>query len=871
MRTAACVLFAAATVLTAVAATAAEPALHKSDVLLARLAARHGYLVSPGFRPIISGWLADKPAAAVPLLVRTHDPEAAADAVARNGGRVGTRAGIVLSVTMPLASAVALLDEPSVRFVEVPPGKFLRLNVSNPEVGALDVENGKGLPMDLDGSGVVLGLVDSGLDLSHPEMKNDDGTSRVKYLWNQDVDPAESPPPEYGYGLECTGAALDEATCNAPDIIGHGTHVSGTMGGDGHKYPGMAPGATFVVAKSNRFDRLIDAAAYVFARADQLGMPCTINMSLGGHYGPHDGTSGEEIGLSELTKTPGHIIVAAAGNEGSDVIHLGYTATADPQKTMLEVRTGEFGDTAVFNTWSEAASEIEFAVGIGVDAGEELIETDWFKGGQAWFETELVKDNMRMGTVGFQSGIYEPNGKMLIDVYVEPNTGNPDTAYGNAGGFQWYLKVRGKGRFDAWSASQGFLAPGSNFSDQAGAGIVPGDNSGSVGMPATSPGIISVAAYMTKNTWKDIEGEFKTVPGTVGAIAFFSSIGPSGDEARTGFKPEVAAPGQYIAAALADDGIVLSPGTQIDRTHVMMQGTSMACPHVNGIVGLMLQADPQLTVEKARRIIMKTAARDSFTGTDQNYTWGAGKVRALPAVKMALGIGFCESDADCREGRTCVSSKCVQSAGGTCYEEGDCAAGLECVAAVCAKPVAPDAGTPDAGPAPDAGTSDNAPDDESSKGCGCTTLGLADDSKTGIQETGIDEISNVKSGGAKGALTAESFLKKLNEAGLKVKDRTEVLGKLVGAGLCIQASAGGAGFTVCEYGDAGQADKGAAKRKAIFGESAVEHVSSGTVLTLAPSSDEKVKKAQAKIAEVFGNLGKSAKKDQKDNKDGKDK
>jgi subtilisin family serine protease len=724
MRIAARVLSAATAVLIAAPATAAEPALKKSDVLFTRLAAHHGYLVSPGFKPIIPGWLAERPAAAIPLLLHARDTEAAANAVARNGGAVGTRAGTVLSVTIPLSSAIALLEEPAIRFVEVPAGRFLRLNVSNPEVGAHDVEDGKGLPKEFDGTGVVLGLVDSGLDLSHPEMKNGDGTSRVKYLWNQDVDPAADPPPEYGYGLECTGAALDEATCNAPDIIGHGTHVAGTMGGDGNKYPGMAPGATFVVAKSNRFDRLIDAADYVFRRADQLGMPCTINMSLGGHYGPHDGTSGEEIGLAELTKTPGHIIVAAAGNEGSDVIHLGYMATAEPQKTLLEVRTGEFGDTAVFNTWSEAQSEIEFAVGIGVGAGEELAETEWFKGDQAWIETGLVKDNLTFGTVGFQSGIYEPNGKMLIDVYIEPNTGNPDTTYGNPGGFQWYLKARGKGRFDAWAASQGFLAPGSNFSDQAGSGIVPGDNSGSVGMPATSPGIISVAAYMTKNTWKDIEGDVKTVPGTVGAIAFFSSIGPSGDEARTGFKPEVAAPGQYIAAALADDGIVLSPGTQIDRTHVMMQGTSMACPHVNGIVGLMLQADPQLTVERARRIIMKTAARDSFTGSEQNYTWGAGKVRALPAVKMALGIGFCESDADCKEGRTCVASRCTPGEGGACYEEGDCAAGLECVDAACRKPAPPDAGTPDAQAAPDAGTGESASEGEPSKGCGCTTVAI---------------------------------------------------------------------------------------------------------------------------------------------------
>jgi hypothetical protein len=151
-----------------------------------------------------------------------------------------------------------------------------------------------------------------------------------------------------------------------------------------------------------------------------------------------------------------------------------------------------------------------------------------------------------------------------------------------------------------------------------------------------------------------------------------------------------------------------------------------------------------------------------------------------------------------------------------------------------------------------------------------STAAWAEEATKGIQETGIDEISNVKTAGAKSEFTAERFLKKLGEAGLKVKDKTEVLGKLVGAGLCIQASAGGAGLTVCEYGDAAQAEKGAAKRKTIFGESIIEHAAAGTVLVFAPSSDDKVKKTQAKIAEVFGNLGKPAKKDPKDDKDKKD-
>ena len=98
-----------ASLLTA-AAAAGEPPLHKVDLLLQRLAAHHGYLASPGYAPIIPPFLVERDAAALPLLVVTHDPDRAADAVAALGGRVHARAGRVLSVTLALGSVEALLQ-----------------------------------------------------------------------------------------------------------------------------------------------------------------------------------------------------------------------------------------------------------------------------------------------------------------------------------------------------------------------------------------------------------------------------------------------------------------------------------------------------------------------------------------------------------------------------------------------------------------------------------------------------------------------------------------------------------------------------------------------------------------------------------------
>jgi subtilisin family serine protease len=442
-------------------------------------------------------------------------------------------------------------------------------------------------------------------------------------------------------------------------------------------------------------------------------MPVTINMSLGWHQGAHDGTSPEELALADLTKTPGHIIVAAAGNEGSDYIHLGYTAGGTAKKTLLEVRVDNMtANAALFDSWSPAGAAIEYAVGIAYGAGAEIVETPFYnsEAGSGTVQLDLINGGLNYGTIQFDSQLYPANGKYDTAIYVVPSTSNPDTRFGNSDGLQFYLKVRGAGWFDSWVASENALSRNTSFSTLTGDGLVPGDNDRSIGMPAVNPSIIAVAAYTTKVTWRDIDQVQRTIKGTVGDIAYFSSHGPSGDEKLTGFKPEIAAPGQMIASAMAAGSISLSPGTQIDDTHIMMQGTSMACPHVNGIVALMLQADPKLTVDKVRRILMKTAFKDTFTGTSQNYIWGAGKVRALPAVRMALGIGACDTQDDCKEGRTCTASFCMQSQGGTCYTVTDCAGGLPCTDGICG------GGQTDGGQGGDTGGE--------SGGCGCNTVGL---------------------------------------------------------------------------------------------------------------------------------------------------
>ena len=252
--------------------------------------------------------------------------------------------------------------------------------------------------------------------------------------------------------------------------------------------------------------------------------------------------------------------------------------------------------------------------------------------------------------------------------------------------FNFYIKVKGDIYFDAWFADEDFFSGGSSFSSRSDNGLVPGDSNRTIGMPATSPYVISVAASVSRKEYTDIDGNVHTLKDNVGDIAYFSSIGPSGDESKTDKKPDIAAPGRIIISAFSSDAIQLQAGTQVDRIHIAMQGTSMACPHIAGVVGLLLSIDPELTSNQVKRILHLTASKpyEEFSGFD--YRWGYGLVNAYEAVRMALKIGFCEDERDCKEGMVCRNSYCRGLLGFSCTESLDCDSSLICEEGLCRSP-----------------------------------------------------------------------------------------------------------------------------------------------------------------------------------------
>ncbi|MEE9187563.1 MAG: S8 family serine peptidase, partial [Bacteroidota bacterium] len=225
------------------------------------------------------------------------------------------------------------------------------------------------------------------------------------------------------------------------------------------------------------------------------------------------------------------------------------------------------------------------------------------------------------------SAVINPiNGDKNVIIQVLDNTATKPPASGT-----WRITVDGTsvaagGRYDIWLHSQ--TMEGAEFASG-------GDESRIVAMPGTSAEAITVASYVTKISWKSIDGNTYTFSpaGTPGSISDFSSGGPTRDGRQ---KPDIAAPGEGIVAALSKDA---SPQTAFiveDGKHIIQLGTSQASPHVAGTAALLLQINPGLTADQVKDAITSTANSDANTGTVPNSRWGFGKLDAFAAANSIV-------------------------------------------------------------------------------------------------------------------------------------------------------------------------------------------------------------------------------------------
>ncbi|HWM84946.1 MAG TPA: S8 family serine peptidase, partial [Kofleriaceae bacterium] len=563
-------------------------------------------------------------------------------------------AGDVMTARIPAGRVLDVAAARAVKRLEAGRPVHPKLDVVVPEVGADLVHAGEApLVGPATGAGVLVGVIDIGLDFEHPAFWTPDGATRVVELWDQTV--TDNPPAGYSYGSTCSAADIEAGGCAHMSEESHGTHVTGIAAGgwvDGVPHVGLAPEADIAFVnlgpapspdESEALTTAIcDGAAWIYGVADRLGRPAVINMSLGLHTDAHDGSSLASRCLDNLAGA-GRLMVAAAGNEGQGathpilgeqvLVHLGGVADEVPQLGAFLLAAapganpGEFQVGQELYFWFDEGSDLRLRVGVA-DADDNLTFSDEI-GIDAPLEPALLSTPFGdFGPVVAAGGELE-SGVRGIQIRVDDENG--DAAEGEQ---LWVVEVTGSGPFD------GFIDTTSagGFVDVDGVDMVP-DSDMTIGFPAVTRNVIAVASYVTRDQWQDASGATHEQvnaqtgePVVAGDLSAFSSHGPSRNEALTGIKPDIAAPGELVASAfnLYSEAPAERIAIEGEAAYMYLEGTSMASPAVAGIAALLLQADPQMTPDQLREVL-QASAREPL---DDAYLWGGGKVDAFAALEI---------------------------------------------------------------------------------------------------------------------------------------------------------------------------------------------------------------------------------------------
>lgn len=543
----------------------------------------------------------------------TRDVSASVEAL---GGQVRVVIGeqpVVMTARLPLDRLQSLARVPGVIAISasMPANPALDRSVADIGAPAVWALTHQGLPIT--GRGVLIGIVDTGIDWQHPDFWDSQGHSRIVALWDQTG--TGSPPVGWSYGAEWYRWQIEAGLAYEVDENGHGTHVAGIAAGSGRadpRYTGVAPGAELIVVKSPLdTGHVIDAWHYIVDTARRLGRPVVINNSFGSHFGAHDGTGDIEAALNALAG-PGVLFVTAAGNEGDSAMHVAGQVFPGSEAAVSFVFTEGYPRAyADVNLWYDGADR--FRVSVTAPTGQTFGPV-----APGELGTYTASDGTRIA-IDAVSAPWPVNGDNRVRIRLD---GADDRPLRGVWSFTLHGDRVANGQFDAWLPygpwDQAY------FLDHV-------ETYGTLREPGTAAEAVSVGGYVTKSCWQGMDGASHCDPYLEGALFPPSSRGPTRDGR---LKPELVAPGARVfaarssAAPLAEPWRV-APGGRYEG----LGGTSVSTAHITGVLALMLQVDPSLDPAAAQAILRATARTDVYTGPTWSPAWGAGKVDALAAVR----------------------------------------------------------------------------------------------------------------------------------------------------------------------------------------------------------------------------------------------
>lgn len=502
-----------------------------------------------------------------------------------------------------------LASFPEVEFIEKPKSLYFQADAGR-QVSCVDAV--QTAPYNLSGRGVLVGIVDSGIDYANPDFRNEDGTTRIVSLWDQSV--RGNPPDGYAVGSEFTGEVINAALmARFPDMVlssdtsGHGTAVAGIAAGNGsgsngRMYRGAAPDSELVIVKMGnprpegfpRTTELMMGVDYVIRKAIELRKPVAVNISFGNTYGSHDGTSLVERFLNDISDTWKNVICIGSGNEGATAGHAAGQVS-DEEEAVQELAVQERQPSLNVQIWKSYVDDMDFS--IVSPSGEQVGPLREILGPQ-----RFVLGNTELLVYYGEPKPYSVRQEIYISFI-------PLQSYVDSGVWKIILTPRRivDGTYQMWLPAQAALNVGTAF-------LTP-DSRSTLTIPSTASLAVTVAAYDARTF----------------SYADFSGRGPAAVyEGSNALKPDLAAPGVLVNAPVPGGG------------YRAFSGTSFATPFVTGSAALLMEwgivqgNDPYLYGEKVKAYLRRGARQLPGYSEWPNALLGYGALcvrESLPAAK----------------------------------------------------------------------------------------------------------------------------------------------------------------------------------------------------------------------------------------------
>ena len=468
----------------------------------------------------------------------------------------------------------ALSKDPFVEYIEKP--KRLYFAMEQGKIASCMEPLQTGFGFSLFGKGVLTAILDSGIDYTHPEFQNPDGSTRILSIWDQTG--TGNSPEGFTLGAEYSREEIDKALREREQLIrdlsGHGTAVAAIVAGNS----GVAPQSQLLVVKLGnpapdsfpKTTELMMAVEYAYRKALEVQMPLVINLSFGTVYGPHNGTGLLEQYLDEMMGRWKMVIVAGTGNEGNAAGHTSaMLQEGETQEIQFAVAAGETGLN--IQLWKNYVDQIDIY----------LRAPDGTRIGPLY--ENLGPQRYRIAEVNLLIYYGKPSPFMISqEIFFDFI---PVKSYITSGIWTLILQPRNvtEGKVELWLPPSESLNPATRFYRPIAENTLT--------IPSTARKVISVGAYDSRSQ----------------IYAPFSGRGYAPEKSPLlsipQVKPDLAAPGVDIQTAAAGGG------------YTSVTGTSFATPFVSGGAALLMEwgivngNDPYLYGEKIRAYLQRGAQK----------------------------------------------------------------------------------------------------------------------------------------------------------------------------------------------------------------------------------------------------------------------